>query len=56
MLDYPADITAIIEKQKSGLKIDNDEILTLMNYALELLEEFGRLTQESIDRKKASIA
>lgn len=42
----------LIEKQKAGTKLTHEEIHALMLYALELLREFGAMTQASIDRIK----
>lgn len=40
----------LIEKQHTGNKLNNDEIHTLMLYCIELLDDFERMTQESIAR------
>lgn len=47
-----AEIKLLIAKQDAGNKLNIEEIRTLMMYALELFQEFGALTQASIDRVK----
>ena len=39
----------LIAKQNAGEKLNEAEIHALMLYALDLLREFGALTQASID-------
>lgn len=46
---YPIEIRKLFDKQAQGYKLDEEEIMKMM-YALELLKEFGRLTEESIAR------
>ena len=42
------EISLLIAKQRAGNKLSGTEIITLMNYALELLKEFGRITELGI--------
>lgn len=46
------EVKALIDNQNKGKKLNKSEIRMLMEYALEMLREFGRLTQASIDRAK----
>ena len=43
-------IELLIAKQEAGHKLRAGEIRALMNYALELLKDFERLTDASIAR------
>lgn len=38
-----------LEKAKRGEILNSDELVTLMQYSIELLKHFNKLTQESID-------
>lgn len=42
-------------KHEQGYKLTEEEILQLMLYALDLLKEFGRLTDESITKLDAKL-
>lgn len=50
------EIQALMDKQKAGEKLNNEDILALMHEALAILDEFNRLTQESIDSAHKLIA
>ena len=50
---FPLYIRNIIQRQEAGIKVEDSEIKSLMEYALELLKEFDALTLANIERLKA---
>jgi hypothetical protein len=47
------EIRELIERQNDGEILSHDEIKTLMEYCLELMQEFGRITDERITALKS---
>lgn len=50
-----AEIKFLMDQQQTGNKLTTENIRTLMNYALELLNEFEQLTQQRIAQLRKSL-